>query len=114
LEWNNAVAEYVQQCYDILKRYGDDGSTLPTKIKAFQKILAGYELEKIDAAFWKYLKTKSDFPSPADIVKILENKKEIIMDSKYYAKILKENYPTFEQKEYKQAYERKLRGETND
>jgi hypothetical protein len=107
--WKARVADYVTGCYEILKRYGDDGSTLPRKIQAFQLLLKDYDEEKIKKAFFKYLRDKSEFPAPSDIIDIIEGRKKLKMDHEFYRSLKRQSFRTMEENDYVKAYEKQLK-----
>lgn len=79
------VAEMVAMAWGMFPTYGDDGSTLPLKIKVFQRVFLDYPLCVISPAFDKFFKSGIKFPLPADIINIIEPPKKEVSAAAYVA-----------------------------
>jgi hypothetical protein len=66
------IAEIVRQSYDIFHTYGKTPEQFHTILKAFDKTLSGYTMDRIASAFDEYLETGTAMPLPADIIKIIK------------------------------------------
>lgn len=58
------------------KLYGKTQAELETLVEGFSWALEDYEMSNIIEAFRIYIRNKSDIPAPADIIAILEKKRE--------------------------------------
>jgi len=56
------------------KKYGTTPEELELKEAGFQMMLAGYDIDEVEAAFIKYCKKHDDIPAPANIIGIIENR----------------------------------------
>lgn len=79
----NLISELVSLAWGMFPLYGDDGSTLPLKIKVFQRVLAGYSPTEINDGFDEFFKTATNFPVPADIIKIIDPPTEKLSTAAY-------------------------------
>ncbi len=79
------IAELIAMAWGIFPTYGDDGSTLPLKIKVFQRALHDYPFCVISPAFDKFFKSGKQFPLPADIINIIEPPKKEVSAAAYVA-----------------------------
>lgn len=69
------MAEILSQCFDVLKTYGKEPESLENMHRAFMFTLEDYSAQQIQKAFISHLKTSSEIPTPADIIKHIEVKK---------------------------------------
>jgi len=69
------LCELIYDTYNACKSYGRQPETLKSYTKIFKITLEDYNILQIRDAFKHYWKTQSDFPAPADIVKIIESNK---------------------------------------
>jgi hypothetical protein len=73
-ETEGVILKQVKDCMQVLNTYGKkDFDYLPV-VKVFIERLGHYGPEKIKKAFDKYVSKRSDFPTPADIVGIIEKR----------------------------------------
>jgi hypothetical protein len=68
------IAEIVTGLFFSLNTYGKDASALKVIIPLFMKTLENYTLPDLEWAFAQYTATETTFPSPANIVQLIENK----------------------------------------
>lgn len=61
-------------CFNTQKTYGQDPKNIKGIAKVFIRILENYPLEAITKAFMWHLRSAVDFPTPADIVHIIDPK----------------------------------------
>lgn len=78
------LSSFVAQCFEALKTYGKEPEQMVAVANMFQMVLADYPIDKIKAAFKTYLKTNSDMPAPADIVRLIERGNKPPLDRAVY------------------------------
>ena len=71
------LAELLGQTCALQKAYGKTAEELETLVEGFSWALAEYPIDEITLAMAHYIKTASDIPAPADIIKIIERSREI-------------------------------------
>lgn len=59
-------------CFESQKTYGQDASKIEKLVKVFDLILEDYDIKVIRDAFVQHLKQAIDFPTPADIINIID------------------------------------------
>lgn len=92
----------------MLKKYGEAADATAMRDNGFQLILGEYPIEKVEKAFFQYLKTNSEIPTPADIVKIIDPSTQPLSPVFYMAlkqKIQDGAYIMPEEKRYMQRFE---------
>lgn len=67
-----ALTVHVHQCFHTLRLYGREPESLEHAIGAFQAALGGYTIGQVDRAFAFWLRHEREFPTPADIVSVIE------------------------------------------
>lgn len=67
----------ISQICALQKAYGKTQAELETLVEGFSWAMAGYGIEEITYAMREYIKTNSDIPAPADIIKIIDRKREL-------------------------------------
>jgi hypothetical protein len=80
------ITEVLLFCWKTLHLYGKKPEDFQSVSAMYLNFLKDYPAEKIIKAFEKYVKIKSEFPTPADIIAIIEGR--IKRDSVYYQKLL--------------------------
>lgn len=71
-EGKKALANLLAQCFDIFPLYGREPEAADNIRRAFQYALADYTIEQVMEAFYYHLRHSKEFPTPADIVAIIE------------------------------------------
>lgn len=69
------------------RTYGKQGQDLELLCGIFLEVLKAYKADQITRAFDKWLRTSPEFPTPADIISILEAKPK--MSDAVYRQMLK-------------------------
>lgn len=91
-----------------MELYGKDESQFETILEFFLSIIGKYEAEDVFMAMGRYVRQRSRFPTPADIVGIIEER--VKRDPSYYntirEKLKKGQNLTAEQSYYLKEYER--------
>lgn len=83
-----SIARVIGRVFDLQKQYGKTTSQLETIVDGFLWALAGYSVEQVTDGFRKYISRKSDMPTPADIINIIDPIKEPWRpDKSYYIKL---------------------------
>lgn len=59
-------------CFQAMKLYGREPEQFDAIVTLFQMVLAPYPFHKIEAAFVEHIKRKTEMPTPADIVLLIE------------------------------------------
>jgi len=77
MERSKEILRLLGGCFNAQKTYGQDPSKIKGITKVFEAILSEYPLKSITAAFMTHLKQSVDFPTPADIVSILDPKESL-------------------------------------
>jgi hypothetical protein len=89
------ISKILFACFDSMNTFGKGPEAMENIIEAFMMVLNGYQFEKIEEAFKIYMRTQSDMPTPANIIRLIEppveklstsmyvNLKKIIEDSGY-------------------------------
>lgn len=99
------------ECQLVLKTYGKQSDDLDKTVKIFIKYLADFEPEKVMNAFKSHIRTSPEFPTPSDIIKIIENKTHDRdrPNHQIYREICNKKingeYLTSSESEYKKQYE---------
>ena len=71
-EGKKALANLLAQCFDIFPLYGREPEAADNIRRAFQYALADYTRVQVTEAFYYHLRHSKEFPTPADIVAIIE------------------------------------------
>lgn len=88
-ETQAVLEKQVKDCMQVLNTYGKkDFDYLPV-LKVFMERLGHYESEQLNAAFDKYIRNRSEFPTPSDIINVIENKPKL--DQAVYNNLLKKS-----------------------
>lgn len=66
--------EALSKCLMAQRTYGKQVDDLPNIMLVFAECLSQYAQNEIQDAFSVHLRSSPDFPTPSDIIKILENK----------------------------------------
>lgn len=61
------------QTYAMQKKYGDKGDMFEYVEAGWQWLLGDYTLKQISYALESWLRSKSDLPTPSDIIKIIDD-----------------------------------------
>lgn len=72
------LEQILTSCFSALNVYGKQPEELAIIMPIFLNVLAEYRAVDIQAAFKKFLKTSRNFPTPADIIELIENKPKLV------------------------------------
>lgn len=99
--------ETLLMAYDALKTYGKEPEQLESVKKFFHFALADYPWERIREALAYYIKNNAEFPTPADIVQIIQRGNKPPFDRAVYVSITKKHADqrTGEEWAYMREYE---------
>jgi len=87
-----------------MELYGKEASQFETVLQFFVEFLGHYPASEVEPALKRYVSLRTRFPSPADIIGILDCR--IKRDSTYYKELLKRRGSlTNDEKDYLQGYE---------
>jgi hypothetical protein len=75
-EGQKRMAMRLYRDFQAMKTYGKEPESLDAIIEVFNETLAGYSWQDINAAMIQHTKASAEFPTPADIVKLLDAKIE--------------------------------------
>ncbi len=95
----------------VLKTYGKQSEDIGLIADVFLDFLSDFEPEKVIDAFKKHIRTSPEFPTPSDIIKIIQNKtKDRDMPNhaiyrELCAKKRNGTDLTYSEDEYKKSYE---------
>lgn len=107
------LQKQIKDCMQVLNTYGKKDFDYFPVLKVFIERLGHYEPERIKEAFNEYIRNKANFPTPSDIIDILERK--IRPDSAVYQKLLKQrrdgSYLTNGEERYIREYEKHVLNE---
>lgn len=67
-------------CALVQRTYGKQGTDFEKQAKVFLRVLQNYEPEAVISAIKNWILKSKDFPTPADIVDVLENKPTMSAD----------------------------------
>lgn len=102
------VLDLLEFCWKSLHLYGKKPDDFAGIQETYLAFLSNYEVGKITKAFEKYIRTRTIFPAPADIIGIIEGR--IKKDPAIYRNLLAQRragaYLMDEEKEYIRKYER--------
>ena len=79
------LIETLRFCWNTLHRYGKTSDDFDGIVKTWLGILGGYPTRTVAAAFEKYLRNRREFPTPADIIGIIEGR--VKRDGAYYTRL---------------------------
>lgn len=79
-EQKSLVAAQLGACLAVQRTYGKQASDIQVVAKIFLADLSDYPAEKVAGALEKWRKTSPEFPTPADIIAILDNKPKMSAD----------------------------------
>jgi len=103
----------VGACFESLNSYGKKESSMETIIGVFEMVLIGYEANQIKEAFREHIRSSRDFPTPSEIVRLIDPPKEWCVE-KYRAikeDIKNDKFVTQKDKNYvKEFLNRNLKG----
>ena len=88
-EGQEQLTNMIGQCYQALNMYGKEPEQMAATIRIFHLVLADYPIDRITAAFGKWLETNSTFPAPADIVSLIRRGGKPPLERSYYISISK-------------------------
>lgn len=94
------------------KGYGEKPEDADIRDRYFQRKLGRFTFDQVLEAMDRYTDVKSDIPSPADIIQILDPEPEPLSNSMYVriCKKERESYLSADEKAYKNEFERRELG----
>lgn len=82
-EAKKTLAVLLNQCFEVQKLYGKEPENMKTVLQVFVSILGEYEPQAVVDAFRTHLKRSNEFPTPADIVKLIDPEPQPLDKSVY-------------------------------
>lgn len=76
-------------CAAIFPTYGKDSNEMKDALSIFQMCLADYSAEQIKKGFTTWLKSNKAFPTPCDIINIIERNGKPAFEKTIYISLLK-------------------------
>jgi hypothetical protein len=106
-ETQEVLQKQIKDCMQVLNTYGKKNFDYLPVLKVFIERLGSYNPKQIEEAFNKYIKYRSDFPTPADIISIIEGR--IKPDSAVYNNLIRKRregaFLSYEEEDYISKYE---------
>lgn len=68
------LIETLRFCWNTLHRYGKTSDDFEGIVKTYLSFLGGYPTQDVVSAFDKYIRHRREFPTPADIMGIIEGR----------------------------------------
>lgn len=96
------LANALGACLLVQRTYGKQGADIDKITKIFLRVLSDYEPSAVIAAIKRWLQESPEFPTPSDIVKMLNPKQNF--DKSLYIKFSKQ-YAKGEITEFSQGYD---------
>lgn len=104
------VTDMLSFCWSALHLYGKKPEDFAGIVQTYLGFLASYETSKVVAAFKRYIKHRREFPTPADIIGIIEGR--IKRDASYYNRLRERvkqgDHLYSDEKEYLEKYEEQI------
>lgn len=66
------LAVVIGRVFDLQKQYGKNAGQLQNIVDGFLWVLSEYPVQKVIQAFGQYIRTKTDMPTPCEIVRIID------------------------------------------
>jgi len=82
-EQKQKLTKLVMACFESMNTYGGGGSAMESSVMLMQMTLGRFNYDVVRGAFEVYMQSNRDMPKPADIVQIIEPKKQ----SKKFCKV---------------------------
>lgn len=97
----------ILSCFTVQKLYGRDAGSLEAVTSVFHRLLATYPANKVIRAFELWMTRSQEFPTPADIISIINNNGRKPLSREVYISISKKEpeYRTPEDWAYIRNYE---------
>ena len=107
------LIETLRFCWNTLHRYGKTADDFNGVVKTYLSFLGGYPTRAVAAAFDKYIRHRREFPTPADIIGIIEGR--VKRDGAYYIRLCRERqegaFLTDDEHAYMRRYEGQVRND---
>ena len=107
------LIETLRFCWNTLHRYGKTSDDFDGIVKTYLNFLGRYPTETVASAFDKYIRHRREFPTPADIIGIIQSR--VKRDGAYYTRLcrkIQENaFVTDEELAYMRLYEGEVRND---
>lgn len=107
------LIETLRFCWNTLHRYGKTSDDFNGVVKTWLSFLGGYPTQAVDAAFDKYIRHRREFPTPADIIGIIEDR--VKRDGAYYTRLCRKiqegAFVTDDELAYMRLYEDQVRND---
>jgi hypothetical protein len=79
------LIETLRFCWNTLHRYGKTSDDFDGIVKTYLSFLGRYPTEVVASAFDKYIRHRREFPTPADIIAIIQGR--VKRDGAYYTRL---------------------------
>jgi hypothetical protein len=76
IESQKKLGLLIMDCFNTLNMYGKQPEQIESYNRIFQAMLGEYKFMVIKDAFFKYMKTNTTLPTPADIIKLIRIHKD--------------------------------------
>jgi hypothetical protein len=101
------LIETLRFCWNTLHRYGKTSDDFDGIVKTYLSFLGRYPTDVVASAFDKYIRHRREFPTPADIIAIIQGR--VKRDGTYYTRLcrkIQENaFVTDDELAYMRLYE---------
>jgi hypothetical protein len=106
------LIETLRFCWNTLHRYGKTSDDFDGIVKTYLSFLGRYPTEAVASAFDKYIRHRREFPTPADIIGIIEAR--VKRDGAYYTRLCRKIQENAFVDDDDLAYMRKYEGEVRN
>jgi hypothetical protein len=106
------LIETLRFCWNTLHRYGKTSDDFDGIVKTWLGFLGGYPTQDVESAFSKYIGHRREFPTPADIIGIIEGR--VKRDGAYYTRLCRKIQEGAFVTDDELAYMRKYEGEVRN
>jgi hypothetical protein len=107
------LIETLRFCWNTLHRYGKTADDFNGVVKTYLSFLGRYPTRAVAAAFDKYIRHRREFPTPADIIGIIEDR--VKRDGAYYVRLCRERqegaFLTDDELAYMRRYEHQVQND---
>jgi hypothetical protein len=107
------LIETLRFCWNTLHRYGKTSDDFDGIVKTYLNFLGSYPTQDVASAFDKYIRHRREFPTPADIIGIIEGR--VKRDGAYYTRLCRQiqegAFVTDDEHAYMRKYEGQVRND---
>jgi hypothetical protein len=107
------LIETLRFCWNTLHRYGKTSDDFDGIVKTYLSFLGRYPTDVVASAFDKYIRHRREFPTPADIIGIIQGR--VKRDGAYYTRLCRQiqegAFVTDEELAYMRLYEGQVRND---